>query len=324
MTGVAGPAAEAAFCSALFCAAAAAWTLTGRDGPGRVRLMLATGATTASEPSWRDRVQRLGDALRARLRPRPGTGADRGAPDQSGDRGRAGRRLVSRCARAGHAWWCLPAGALVGLWGESPLPSVLGALAVPLVNRLRRARRSRLDAEGRQSAVIDLLAAAAGELRSGRLPGGALLAADAGRLGREGAALLAAARFGGDVPTALNRAARLPGADGLRGAAACWRVSADGGAGLADGLDRVADALRAERDQREELRSQLAGPRSTATVLALLPAFGLLLGTAMGADPLTVLLHTPAGLACLVAGGLLEWAGLAWVARLVRAAEEGP
>ncbi|MGH3325873.1 MAG: type II secretion system F family protein, partial [Streptomyces sp.] len=102
---------------------------------------------------------------------------------------------------------------------------------------------------------------------------------------------------------------------------ACWQVAVEGGAGLAEGLDRVAGALRAERDQREELRAQLAGPRSTAVVLALLPGFGLLLGGAMGAGPLRVLLHSPAGLVCLVVGGLLEWAGLAWVARLVRTAE---
>lgn len=329
MTTLAPPAAEAGFCAVLLCAAAVAWALTDRNGSGRARLVLTAGSATAAEtePSLRNRAQRLGDTLRARLRSRsgsraPGHGAGRPAP-----RGRAGRHMAglrARVERVGAAWCWLPAGALVGLWGDSPVPVALGAGAVPLVSRFRRKRRSRATAEGTETAVIDLCAAVAGELRSGRLPGGALLAAGVGRLGREGAALVAAVRFGGDVPAALNRAARLPGAGGLRAVAACWQVSADGGAGLADGLERVAGALRAERDQREELRSQLAGPRSTATVLALLPAFGLLLGTAMGASPLSVLLHTPVGLACLTAGGLLEWAGLAWVARLVRAAEEGP
>ncbi|MFR9672866.1 type II secretion system F family protein [Streptomyces sp. TR06-5] len=211
----------------------------------------------------------------------------------------------------------------LALWGQSVLPVLLGAAAVPVTARVLRARRARAAAADREDAVISLCTAAAGELRSGRHPGGALLAAGAGRWGREGAALLAAARFGGEVATALQRAARLPGAEGLRGAAACWQVSADRGAGLADGLDHVADALRAERDQREDVRAQLAGPRSTAAVLALLPGCGLLLGTAMGAEPLGVLLHTPAGLICLAVGGALEWAGSAWVNRLVRAAEEG-
>jgi tight adherence protein B len=103
--------------------------------------------------------------------------------------------------------------------------------------------------------------------------------------------------------------------------AACWQVAVDGGASLASGLERVAEALRADRDQREELRAQLAGPRATALVLAALPLFGLLLGAAMGVRPLQVLLHTQAGLACLLGGVVLEWAGLAWVAAIVARAE---
>ncbi|SBT93127.1 tight adherence protein B, partial [Streptomyces sp. DI166] len=128
-------------------------------------------------------------------------------------------------------------------------------------------------------------------------------------------------RFGGDVPGALAAAARQPGAEGLRGLAACWRVAVDQGAGLADGLDRLEAALRAERDQRADLRAQLAGAKSTALMLAGLPVLGLLLGAVMGADPLRVLLHTGAGLGCLVAGGVLEGLGVWWALRIVRGAE---
>lgn len=130
--------------------------------------------------------------------------------------------------------------------------------------------------------------------------------------------MVADARFGGDVPAALRRAARLPGAEGLVGVAACWRVAVDGGAGLAAGLERLGTALRAQRDQQEALRAQLAGAWSTVVVLALLPLVGLAMGWAMGADPLSVLLHTPAGLSCLVVGGLLEAAGFWWAGRIVR------
>lgn len=294
--GAAGPGAEALpVCAAMLCAGAAAWLAAGRrTGPRRARLVLA-GSGEALPPG----VERPGSmaGLRAGL-----------------------RRLGGR---AGHEWWCLAVGALLALLGGSPLPVLAGALAVPLVGRHLAARGRKRAAERREEAVIGLCAGVAGELRAGLLPDQALLRAGAAALGDEGSALLAAARFGGDVPGALRAAAALPGAGGLRGAAACWQVSADGGAGLAAGLDRVAGALRAEHDQRAELRAQLAGPRSTAVVLALLPVFGLVLGSAMGADPVRVLLHTPAGLLCLTVGGLLEWAGLAWVARLVRVAEGG-
>ncbi|WP_435845980.1 type II secretion system F family protein [Streptomyces huasconensis] len=134
-------------------------------------------------------------------------------------------------------------------------------------------------------------------------------------------AVLAAARFGGDVPGALVEAAREPGAEGLLGLAACWRVAVDRGAGLAAGLERLEGALRVERDQRADLRAQLAGARSTAVMLAGLPVLGLLMGSALGADPLRVLLHTGAGLGCLVTGGVLEGAGMWWALRIVRGAE---
>jgi tight adherence protein B len=56
-------------------------------------------------------------------------------------------------------------------------------------------------------------------------------------------------------------------------------------------------------------------------MLAGLPVMGLLLGTALGADPLHVLLHSGPGLGCLVVGGVLEGVGLWWALRIVRGAE---
>ncbi|MFI9203935.1 type II secretion system F family protein [Streptomyces sp. NPDC053048] len=218
---------------------------------------------------------------------------------------------------------CLPLGCAVALLGASPLPFVAGVLAVPLVRRWLAARRREAEQERREAAVIDMCGTVAGELRAGRQPGEAVAALTGTDLGPGWPAVPAAARFGGDVPGALRTAGLQPGAEGLNGVAACWRVAVDGGAGLAAGLERVAAALGAERDQREELRAQLAGTRSTAVMLALLPVLALLMGGALGAQPLRVLLHTLAGLGCLVLGGLLECAGIAWTQRIVRAAE-GP
>ncbi|MFE0673233.1 type II secretion system F family protein [Streptomyces sp. NPDC058867] len=220
-------------------------------------------------------------------------------------------------------WWALVAGGALAVLGASVLPLVAGAAAVPLLRRVRLAALARRARERQGDAVIALCAALAGEVRAGRQPGEALLPAalDSGGLGEAQAAVLAAARFGGDVPGALAAAARQPGADGLRGLAACWRVAVDQGAGLAAGLDRLEAALRAERDQRADLRAQLAGARSTALMLAGLPVLGLLLGAVMGADPLRVLLHSGAGLGCLFAGGVLEGVGVWWALRIVRGAE---
>ncbi|MGI5349703.1 type II secretion system F family protein [Streptomyces sp. CA-250714] len=299
------PAVAYAAYAAVVCAGAAAWLMTGRhDGTRRARLLLAGGGEVAArrpafEPPgwWQDAVAAV--------------------------RGRLGERV-------GPEWWCLPGGLLVALLGQSWIPLIAGLVAVPLVRGWLRRRTADRAAREREAAVVGLCAAVAGELRAGRQPDGALLAVDRSvvrHFGDAGAAVLAAARFGGDVPGALREAAQLPGAEGLAGAAACWQVAVEGGAGLAEGLERVAGAVRARGEQREDLRAQLAGPRSTALVLALLPVFGLAMGAAMEADPLWILLHTPAGFLCLAVGLLLEWAGLFWVARIVRSAEgtaEGP
>lgn len=224
----------------------------------------------------------------------------------------------------GPEWLCLPVGGVVGRLGESVLPLLAALAAVPLVRRWLRRREAAGSRDRREAEVIDLCAAVAGELRAGRQPVEALLAAEPVGRGAVEPSVAAAARYGGDVPAALRRVARRPGAEGMVGVAACWQAAADTGAGLAAGLERVAVALRAEREQRDELRAQLAGTRSTALLLALLPAFGLLMGSALGAEPLRVLLHTPAGLCCLLVGGLLESVGLTWTARIVRDAGGRP
>ncbi|WP_428985869.1 type II secretion system F family protein [Streptomyces pyxinicus] len=270
-----------------------AWLLGGRHhGLRRARLLLAGSQAAATPPP---------------------------------DWGRALGGLRHLGGRLGAEWWALVAGALLALLGASVVPALAGAVGVPVLRRVRRARRAGRRRERRADAVIALCGALAGEVRAGRQPGAALLRAaqDTGALGDTQAAVVAAARFGGDVPAALAVAARQPGAAGLLGLAACWRVAVDQGAGLAAGLDRLEAALRAERDQRADLRAQLSGARATTALLAALPALGLLLGTALHADPLHVLLHTGPGFACLVVGAVFEGAGMWWATRIVRGAEKG-
>ncbi|MFK0118697.1 type II secretion system F family protein [Streptomyces sp. NPDC090994] len=313
---------ELSVAAALVCLAAAAWLAGERQsGARRARLLVAGGGAGGGA----DRGAGGGAGGRA------GGGADGGAGGTGAPgagRATAGvtrltdglRRLRGRLRAE---WWSPVAGLVLALLGTSVLPLVMGAAGVPVLRRARLAGRARRTRERRQDAVIALCAFLAGEVRAGRQPGEALLSAarESGGLGDGQAAVLAAARFGGDVPGALTTAARQPGAEGLRGLAECWRVAVDQGAGLATGLDRLAGALRAERDRRADLRAQLAGARATAVMLAGLPALGLLFGVALGADPLRVLLHSGAGLGCLLAGGVLEGLGMWWVNGIVRRAE---
>jgi len=288
MTGVS----EMPAAAAVACAGVVVWLLGGpRVGARRARLLLAGsgGAVGSGPPLW----------------------------------GRLGGEVWRLRGRLGAEWWSAAAGAVLAVLGASVVPLAVGLAGVPLLRRVRLARRERRARERRGDAVIALCGVLAGEVRAGRQPGEALLRAarDGDGLGDAQSAVLAAARFGGDVPDALAAAARQPGAGGLLGLAACWRVAVDRGAGLAAGVDRLEAALRAERDQRADLRAQLAGARSTALMLAGLPVLGLLLGTALGSDPLHVLLHTGPGLGCLAVGGVLEGLGMWWAMRIVRGAE---
>jgi tight adherence protein B len=282
---------ELSVAAALVCLGTAAWLTAGwHTGARRARTLLAGDGTAGPGPSTMDRAVKRLRRLRGRLKAE---------------------------------WWSLAAGLVLAVLGASVLPVVAGAAGVPVLRRVRRSGRDRRERERRQDAVIALCGALAGEVRAGRQPGEALLCAahESEGIGDAQVGVLAAARFGGDVPGALTAAARQPGAEGLRGLAACWRVAVGQGAGLAAGLDRLEGALRAEREQRSDLQAQLAGARATAVMLAGLPALGLLLGAALGSDPLHVLLHTGAGLGCLLAGAVLEGVGMWWVNRIVRGAE---
>ncbi|MDQ1288602.1 MAG: tight adherence protein [Actinomycetota bacterium] len=98
-------------------------------------------------------------------------------------------------------------------------------------------------------------------------------------------------------------------------------VSERTGAGLAQVLGRLAQALRAEERAAEEIRGALAGPQATALVLAVLPLGGLALGTLLGGRPWYLLLATAPGRLCLVAGCLFWGTGQLWARHLVRRAK---
>lgn len=215
------------------------------------------------------------------------------------------------------------AGALaVAILGGSPAAGAV-VLAVGLVVASRRRKgRARAVASARRSAVIELCGAMTAELRAGRAPAEALeLSADVEPLRSLLTPALLAARLGGDVAAALRDLSRLSGAEALSRLAACWSIASGSGAGLAAGLDRLAESLRRDDAIRREIASQVASPRATARMLACLPAFALLLAAGTGADPLQILLHTPVGLGCLTIGMTLGLLGLFWSERMISKAE---
>jgi tight adherence protein B len=215
----------------------------------------------------------------------------------------------------------------VALVAVGPVPALLLAGGVVLAARALAERRLAAGRAQERVRAVEACATLAAELRAGRAAAEALAAAaDVASGGtREAlAAAAAAARAGADVPAALAPAGQPPSAvpELLRGLAACWAVCAAAGSGLAGAVDRLEEGLRAAQAQRRAVEAELAGPKATAALLAGLPLAGIALAAGLGADPLRVLLHTPAGLFCLVAGVALDLVGLRWTARMVARAAE--
>lgn len=104
--------------------------------------------------------------------------------------------------------------------------------------------------------------------------------------------------------------------------AAC-RLADALGAPLADVLDRCGQGLAEAARADSARRVALAGPASTARLLAWLPVAGVLVGWGLGADPFRALLDGRVGTAAGLVGGGLIVLGRRWTAALVAAAKGG-
>lgn len=194
--------------------------------------------------------------------------------------------------------WSRPAGALQRPW--------------------RRRGRSRPDL----AAVVTEVAS---RLRAGTAPEAAWTLTVDRLLGPAPPGTAAAGEDG--VPAALTRLADHCARDaGARTAArtvvAAGRLTHTLGAPLAEVLERCAATVTEAEHARDARRVALAGPRSTARILAGLPLLGLLLGAGLGTDPLAAATDGGWGSACVLLGLLLLVAGQRWTRSLVLAAED--
>jgi tight adherence protein B len=212
--------------------------------------------------------------------------------------------------------------AAAGLLG-APLPLVVATAVVgPVLPVVLARRRWGRQADARRSESVEVVNALAAEMRAGRPPGAALgaVAAVTSHLREPLTVAAAAVANGAAVAPELARIAALPGCAAFRSVAAAWTVTERLGGPVADVLERVGAGLDDERSHRAALDAALAGPRATMTLLALLPALGVLLGTSMGAEPLDLLLHRPLGWGLCAGAAVLDTLGVLWVRRIARAA----
>lgn len=102
--------------------------------------------------------------------------------------------------------------------------------------------------------------------------------------------------------------------------AASWRVATEVGAPLGPTLRGFAEALRDAVDATDDVAVALAEPAGTARLMAWLPLGGVLLGFALGLDPVAGIAQ-PLGAASVAAGLALTITARLWTNRLVRSAQ---
>ncbi|TNC21108.1 hypothetical protein FG385_29170 [Amycolatopsis alkalitolerans] len=201
----------------------------------------------------------------------------------------------------------VPVVALLG-----PAGAAAAALLAFAAWRQRLSRKRTRTELAAAKAMAEALRTTVAELRSGAPPAASAEAAAADAPPAVAAvlnALATSARFGADLPPASGRQGQV---------AKAWSLSRRHGLPLADLLDAVRRDVVAGARFMARADASMAGPRASASVLAVLPGVGLLLGEAIGARPLHVLTGTSAGHLLLVLGAALILAGVVWSSHLTK------
>lgn len=202
-----------------------------------------------------------------------------------------------------------------GVWA-SGLPragvlSTMGVVAAAAVMGLVLRHAEAAAVRRRRTEVARAASTLAVQLRAGVVATEALASA-----AEDWPVLQAAARtqqLGGDPAEVWLLESRRPGLRGLADLSRGWRLCARSGAPLAPALERIAEALATEDGLGLTVTAELAAPRATARIMAVLPLVGLGIGFALGGDPVRFLLDTTTGRTCLLTGTLLAAAGVAWI-----------
>lgn len=201
-------------------------------------------------------------------------------------------------------------------------PGVVVAVAIiGATLEIRRRRRLRLRRRTAEATALQgALDVFVGELRTGAHPVAALdIAAKEvdGVVADSFHVIAARARMGADVATGMRSVARqssLPAH--WERLAACWQLAQSHGLAIATLMQTAQrDILERERFSAR-VAAGMAGARTTAAVLAGLPAVGIGLGQLIGANPVSFLLNGGLGGLSLAIGVVLACSGLLWSDRI--------
>lgn len=202
--------------------------------------------------------------------------------------------------------------------GRAGVVIALAMAAAVVVYTLQERRNSRLRLAGAQAAATFI-----GHLAEG-VSAGATMADAAAR---------AAERLPSGVPRALlhdvsllttfTHQGSLPptlSTSELERVACLWRCAQTRGVPIASLLATARDEIDTRLQHRAATDAALTGPKTTATVLSLLPLGGIAMGSAMGANPVGLLLGPGIGSALLLVGTAFVCGGVLASGAIIRRA----
>jgi tight adherence protein B len=209
----------------------------------------------------------------------------------------------------------------LGLLFAGPPGVILGvaaAAAIPRIIRMRRAARERALLDEQLTEAVSSIAAG---MRAGFSLSQALrFAAGEGSppLAASMQALVGRSALGMPLGTSIELWSEAQGGRDVRLVAGVLRLHGRSGGDLPAVLDRLVETLRERRSAARDVRSLTAQARLSGAILGFLPLvfFGFLGLTAP--HDLAVAIRSPAGLAALIVGFVMQGAAFLWIRYLLR------
>ena len=96
-----------------------------------------------------------------------------------------------------------------------------------------------------------------------------------------------------------------------------WGLSAKLGGPILLALNRIAEVFDGQQRNQREVQLAFAGPQATAKMVMWLPVLALVLGQAVGMNPIGAIFHSPLGALSVSLGLGLMVAGRQWTRRLL-------
>jgi len=180
------------------------------------------------------------------------------------------------------------------------------------------ARLGQRRAQKRRAEVVRVAQVLESLMGLGHLPGAALtLAAQEYPLV---APAVAAQKMGGDPWEVMEQLSGVPGQEGLSQIGHAWKVCQVSGGSMHASLEQVRASLEEAQNAASVIAGELAGPRATGQILAVLPLLGLGMATGLGVSPVQFFFGGIGGRACLAAGVGFICVGVMWSEVLARRA----